>query len=188
VLHHEENHRAILTPDQYEREVVALLGALGRDLPGFRVEHQARVTTPEGLFRIDAVARFTQLGVDFLVLIECKDHTRPVEREDVQVLADKLRASGSHKGILFSTNGFQRGAIEYAAARGIALARYIEGRLTYETKGYQAPGQPRPEPPPWARMPAFVAYVISWSEGRITHSLVEPERTEPLVKFIGGSA
>ncbi|HET6679788.1 MAG TPA: restriction endonuclease [Gemmatimonadaceae bacterium] len=182
-----EDHRAALTPDEYERQVVTLLAALGRDLPGFNVEHQERVVTQDGAFRFDAVARFTQLGVDFTVLVECKDHVRPVEREDVQVLADKLRSTSAHKGILFSTNGFQRGAIEYAEARGIALVRFVEGRLTYETKARRQPGEPRPEPPPWANIQPFVAYVISWNDGGVTCSLAEEDRTDPLVDFIGGA-
>jgi restriction system protein len=77
----------------------------------------------DGEYRIDITARFRQLGVDFLVLVACKDQSRPVEREDVQVLADKKRGTGAQKAILFATNGFQRGAIEYAKVNGIALMR-----------------------------------------------------------------
>src|ERR1017187_787106 len=179
-----ENHRANLKPEEYEREVAALLGALGRDLPDFVVEHLALVRTPDGAFRIDVTARFTQLGADFLVLVECKDHARPVGREDVQVLADKLRAAGAHKGMLFSTNGFQRGAIEYASSRGIALVRFLEGDLTYETRALRSPDAPRPKPPPWADIAPFVAQVMSFAEGNIAVSTAEPRRTEPLVKFL----
>ncbi len=182
-----EDHRAKLKPEEYEREVAALLAALGRDLPDFSVEHLALIRTPDGAFRIDVTAKFTQLGANFLVLVECKDHARPVEREDVQVLADKLRAAGAHKGMLFSTNGFQRGAIEYASSRGIALVRFLEGELTYDTKALGPPDAARPKPPPWADIASFVAQVISFAEGSITVSTAEPRRTEPLVKFLQGA-
>lgn len=59
----------------------------------------------DGRYEIDATARFRALGVDFLVLVECKDHVRPIEREDVQILADRKRATGAQKAIFFATNG-----------------------------------------------------------------------------------
>jgi restriction system protein len=128
-------------------------------LAGFRVEHQELLETPDGDYRIDVTVRFTQLGVDFLVIAECKDHKRPVERRDVQILSDKLRAAGAQKGILFSTNGFQKGAIEYARSHGIALVRLVEGALTYETRGLG--NSARPAPPPWVDLPKFVGCLIS---------------------------
>jgi restriction system protein len=184
-----ENHRTSIGPAEYEKVVVELLFALGRDLTGFRVQHQETIRAPDGSFRIDATVRFTQLGVDFLVLVECKDHARPVERADVQVLADKLRASGAHKGMLFSTNGFQKGAVEYACAHGIALIQLLDGELTYETKAQLPPGAPRPKPPPWANIPRFVGIVNSLdADGRWLQSLLEPQCTESLVAFLVGSA
>jgi restriction system protein len=114
------NHRASIDGKQSEC-FVEILRELGSRLEGFRVEEQEIVSAADGRYRIDVTARFRALDADFLVLVECKDHTRPVEREDVQVLADKKRAAGAQKAMLFSTNGFQSGAIEYAASHGIAL-------------------------------------------------------------------
>lgn len=182
-----EDHRTSISPDEYEKEVAALLQALGRDLPGFQVQHLETVSTPDGSYKIDVTARFSQLGVDFLILVECKDHARPVERKDVQVLADKLRAASAQKGILFSTNGFQKGAIEYAKARRIALVRLIEGELMYETCALRLPGAPRPKPPPWANIPKYLGVMTSLGpEGGWTQSVVEPRRTEPLSEFVVG--
>ena len=180
-----EEHRASISPDEYEREVAALLQALGRDLPGFQVQHQETVSTPDGSYRIDVTARFSQLGADFLILVECKDHARPVERKDVQVLADKLRAAGAQKGMLFSTNGFQKGAIEYARARRIALVRLVEGELTYQTRAMHVPGAPRPKPPPRADVPKYLGVMTSVTpEGGLMQSVVDPGRTEPLSEFV----
>lgn len=85
----------------------------------------------DGGYQIDVTARFRQLGLDFLVLVECKYHSRPVEREDVQVLADKKRSVGAQKALLVATNGFQQGAIDYAKVHRIALVRIIEGAFIY---------------------------------------------------------
>ncbi len=57
--------------------------------------------------------------MDFLVLV--KLHRNPIMREVVQVLRDKVQSVSAHKGVLVSSAPFQRGAIEYADAHGIAL-------------------------------------------------------------------
>jgi restriction system protein len=108
---------------------------------------------------------------------------RPVEREDVQVLADKLRAVGAQKAILFATNGFQRGALEYARAHGIALVRVIEGKFTYEMRNMHSTGY-RSEPPPWANIRPFVGHCMCMKDGKIHVSLVEPGRIDALKSYL----
>jgi restriction system protein len=180
------DHRARIDGSEFERVIAEILSELGTSLPEFRVERQELIKAPDGRYRIDITIRFTQLGATFLVLVECKDHARPVEREDVQVLADKLRAAGAHKGMLFSTNGFQRGAIEYARSHGIALVRIIEGALTYETRGL--PAGARPPVSPWANIPSFVGQLVSLADdGRVHISLVEQGRTSPLSEFLASA-
>jgi restriction system protein len=181
------DHRAKVDGAEFERLVAELLREAGRDLPDFRLEKQELIRAHDGQYRIDVALSFTQLGVHFLVLVECKDHARPIEREDVQVLADKTRAAGAHKAILFSTNGFQRGAIDYARIHGIALIRLVEGALTYETRALSQRGVP-PIPPPWANIPPFVAqHVYSLDNGNIQVSVLEPHRVEALAHFLSSS-
>ncbi|MVO99556.1 hypothetical protein EDM21_08445 [Paenibacillus sp. N10] len=72
------------------------------------------------------IAEFVALSVGFKVIVECKRYTRPVEREKIVVLADKVRSLGAHKGILISTSGFQSGATEYARQHGIALLQIFD--------------------------------------------------------------
>src|SRR5262249_23447663 len=86
-------------------------------------------------YEIDVTARFKALG-DMLVLIECKHHKNPIKREVVQVLYDKLRALGAQKGMIFSTVKFQKGAIEFAQAHGIALVLVANGATMYVTKSF----------------------------------------------------
>jgi restriction system protein len=107
-----------------------------------------------------------------------------VEREDVQILADKVRAAGAQKGILFATNGFQRGALEYARAHGIALVRVVDGALTYETRA-DPPAGPRPAPPPWANIPPFVGQLVTQGDGGSVHvSVVDRSNVDSLRDFI----
>jgi restriction system protein len=176
--------RASIDGKQFERFVAEVLRGLGSGLDRFRVEEQEIVTAPDGRYRIDVTARFQALNADFLILIECKDHSRPVEREDVQVLADKKRAVGAQKAMLFSTNGFQRGAIEYAANHGVALIRVMEGALTWETRGFN-PGI-RHAPPPWAKIPPYVAQYIRAGDrsGHIRTTTLQADTSADLIEFL----
>lgn len=71
----------------------------------------------------------------------------------MQLLYDKLRATGAQKGLLFATSNFQEGAVKYAEAHGIALIRVIEGRYTYSTKIRDIHNL---ETPLWANEPKYV--------------------------------
>jgi restriction system protein len=176
--------RPALSGKEFEQLVTGWLRECGASLPDFRVESQELITAPDGNYRIDVSVHFSQLGMDFFVLGECKDHSRAVEREDVQVLNDKIRAVGAHKGVLFSTNGFQRGAIEYARAHGIALVQVANGDSTYVVREinpkYDAP-------PPWANVPPFVGQLVWLSDDGLIHrSLVESSRVDALTNFLLG--
>jgi restriction system protein len=96
-----------LSPDGFERLVVAELRKLGQPLESLTVQHQLVVSAPDGEFEMDAVATFKALGGDYLVLVECKHHRNPIKRELVQVLATKLASSHAQKAMLFATGGFQ---------------------------------------------------------------------------------
>ena len=150
-----------VTPHQFELMVVEYLRTVGHHLKDFKVEHQTPLTSPDGEFNIDAVAKFEAFGADFLVLVECKHHKNPIKRELVQVLGDRLSSMHGHKGMMFSTATFQKGAIEYAKSRRIALVHFTEGGPIYETKAQNGPvGPNRP----------YDAYFVNLSEeGSMTY-------------------
>jgi restriction system protein len=116
-----------VSPEEFEAEVENLLRRAGLGLPEFRVQRLEKIQASDGVYEIDVTARFEVLGASFLVLIECKNHKNPIKREVVQVLYDRLRAVGAHKGMIFSTAKFQKGAIEFARAHKIALLQFIQG-------------------------------------------------------------
>lgn len=59
--------------------------------------------------------------IDFLLILECKNWSRPVDRPAVQKLAQTKDAVGAHKAALVSPIGFSKEAREVAEAHGIAL-------------------------------------------------------------------
>ena len=89
-----------LTPTEFERTVADLVRAAGHEVTNWQVEHLDPVEGVDGTFIIDVTVRFRFLGADFVVLFECKRHASPVKREHVQVLNDKLRSTGAHKGVM----------------------------------------------------------------------------------------
>lgn len=149
-----------LRPPEFELAVKEILDAAGQELTSFNSRHQEAVPGVDGDYIIDITARFSALGADFLVLVECKHEKRKVERQDVQVLRDKVQSTGAHKGMMFSVAGFQSGAIEYATTHGIALVQMVDGSTCWLTRGA---GPPTPPPPPlWAGIPKYVGW---WYHG-----------------------
>ena len=154
-----------LTPAEFEEEVRRILEEEELALTDFRTCHLEKIRGPDGGYVFDVTARFEALGASFLVLVECKRQRKPVEREAVQLLHDKLRAVGAHKGMVFSTARFQSGAIEYAQAHGIALVLVKDGRLCYQTKARGG----AVEYPPW--IPRTVGTLVSLTDdGSERHS------------------
>jgi restriction system protein len=124
-----------LSPAQFEETVEKLLREWGVGLDDFRVERLDHLSGGDGKYEIDVTASFRALGAEVRVLIECKHHKNPIRREVVQVLHQKLLSLGAHKGMIFATSAFQKAAIQFAQAHGIALVQLTDGRPTYWSKG-----------------------------------------------------
>ena len=75
-----------------------------------------------GQYEID-IALTTKLGgtIEFLLVVECKNWNRPVDRPVVQKLAQTRDAIAAHKAAIASPLGFTSEAVEVARANGIAL-------------------------------------------------------------------
>lgn len=166
-----------LTPREYELTVKSILDGAAIDLIEFHSEHLEKVDGVDGSYIIDVTVRFNALGANFLVLVECKHERRKVERQDVQVLHDKVRSTGAQKGMLFSVAGFQGGAIEYADVHGIALVQLASGRSTWVTKNLGSPSS-RPH---WVNIPEYVGW---WCHGN-SMSVMSSEIGEYTRKALG---
>jgi hypothetical protein len=62
----------------------------------------------------------------FLIIIECKDHARPIERSDIQQFIQVRDDISAHKAIIVSTKGFNQGAVRLAESNRIALWQWTE--------------------------------------------------------------
>lgn len=119
------------------------------------------------------------LNVDFLTLVECKRYRAPVDREKVQALLSKMQSVGAQKGILFSTSGFQSGAIEFAQIHGIALVELVDRRSTYLTKSLE-----NDDLLPWPQVPNFIPRIAGWLVRGNKMSLVTPDHPEYLKAYL----
>lgn len=162
-----DNINANISPTEFELLVKEYLEGVGKELKDFKVLHNVHLLKSDGEYQIDIYAEFEVLGESIKVLVECKRHKGSIKREVVQLLYDKLRATGTHKGMIFSTSEFQSGAYKFAEEHGIALIRLIEERYTYRTKTYD---EQTYEPPPWADIPKYVG---QYTRGAMTTVLQE---------------
>lgn len=172
-----------LTPGQFEREVKSLLETAGRELTAFQTTHREKLDGVDGTYEIDVLARFEALGADFTVLVECKHQKNHIKRDIVQILHDRVRATGAHKGMIFATTCFQKGAIEYATIHGIALIQMVEGKTLYRTRSQLQ--SPPPEPPASLQLPPYAGWLITAAGPNAQgHQLVSVDYTETMVRFL----
>ncbi len=170
-----------VSPVEYEKQVVSWLRSAEGQLTGFSVKHLETLSGSAGEYVIDAVAKFEIFGgAEIAVLVECKKLKRSVEREVVMILKSKMQETGSHKGIVFSTSGFQRGAIEYAAEHGIALITFSDGIHTYITKS--AEDVPRSYLP--ADLPKYAGFWPSPTETGLSISTISSRNVEKLSQWL----
>lgn len=64
--------------------------------------------------------------LSFLIIIECKDHARPIERSHVQQFIQVRDDISAQKAVIVSAKGFNRGAIRLAESNRIALWQWAK--------------------------------------------------------------
>ncbi|MHC2424217.1 hypothetical protein ACVII1_007218 [Bradyrhizobium elkanii] len=98
------------------------------------VERDVVVTGRSGAPRqIDVLLRHKQGLYEHLVIAECKFWNSKVERQQVDSLATAVLDLGASRGVIFSTKGFQSGAITQAQHENIDL--FVVRDLTNEEWG-----------------------------------------------------
>jgi len=84
---------------------------------------EAKVTFDETINgrQFDVTLRFSIGPHNYLTVIECKKHKRPVSVDKIDGLITKARDANANKAILVSSSGFQGGAFSVAQRHGIDL-------------------------------------------------------------------
>lgn len=145
-----------ITPEEFEIQVLSWLRRLGK-IDSFSAEHLRHLAGSGGNYEFDGVIEFDIFGSSIIIiLIECKRYSHPVEREEINSLYSKLQDVGAHKAMIFSTSGFQSGALSYAKNKGIACITVVNGEYLYETR--DAGGNHKP--PPWVNLPKYAGILL----------------------------
>ena len=171
-----------ITSIQFELQVKRFLESTAGKLKDFQTVHRESMDGQDGTYEIDITARFRIFGADFLVLVECKNHKNHIKREHVQMLHAKQVSLSAQKAMLFATNPFQDGAVEYANHHGIALVQLASGETLYFTKSGNR--TPLPDSPP-----SYVGWLLSAHDDAtdgVSYSLVDARNPAALNKFLFG--
>jgi restriction system protein len=175
---------AHVSPEEYEKQVVAWLNAAGQGLNQFQVRHLQHLRGDGGDYEFDAIAEFTVLnGARIIILVECKRYSRPVERDKLLSLWAKLKDVNAHKAMMFATCGFQEGALEYARTYGIATIAFVEGEFLFETASAHPSDHPTPHPS-WLRLPKFAGILVSKAGEKIECVTIDQGRTQVLSEWL----
>jgi restriction system protein len=118
--------RPKLSPREFELAVKRTLDAESSTVADYQSSHREVLDGSDGSYEIDIVIRFGFGDLSYLTLVECKAYGSPVKRDKVAELWAKLQSTGAHKGVLFSTSGFQSGALKFALKHGIALVHVAD--------------------------------------------------------------
>lgn len=178
-----------ISPEEFEQFVAEVLRSGSPGLERFAVESHEVLQSADGDYDLDATVRFSFLGMDYLTLVEAKCYSHPIKRELVQVLHQKMQSVGAQKAVMISTAPFQRGAIEFAKAHGIALVMVSEGRFTFETRAAgPRPVMSREEARTKYGLPTFVAVCFGPGDrpGWTSITTVDPDDSERIQEAIFG--
>ncbi len=106
--------------EQYVRNIVeALLHAQG--LETVEVKHDVQIQGLSRSHQIDVYWEYRMGGVSHRVIINCKRYKNTVEVTDVLTLSGVLADMPGVRGLIVSTVGFQKGAVDYAKTHQIGL-------------------------------------------------------------------
>jgi hypothetical protein len=108
---------------EYEKYVGNITEALLRahGLETIKVDHDVQVQGLSRSHQVDVYWEYRLAGVLHRVIINCKRYRNTVEVTDVLTLGGVLADIPGVIGLIVTTVGFQKGAIEYAQTHGIGL-------------------------------------------------------------------
>ena len=107
------------------RDYQEAVANLFREL-GCNVRVEARIKGARGTHRIDVYVKFLQHSIECHWVVECKLWKERVKKENVLTFKGVVEDTGADRGIMFSENGFQRGAREVTRHTNILLVESLE--------------------------------------------------------------
>ena len=172
-----------MTPTEFEQYAISVLKEQfqNKEIDNYSFTHNVQKDAHDGSYQIDGEIKLSTMGVDIVILVECKRYKGPVKREHIQALYGKICSVGAHKGVFITTSYFQSGALKYAKEHGIALISIIDGQLRYEARSEDWISNP--VIPSWVNHKPFcMAMQTQKSETSVSISYIDD--TDALYRFI----
>jgi hypothetical protein len=111
--------------DGYRELVGRIMAALDS---GTAVKTEQWIAGPDGERDMDVEVRGMLDGAPHFVLVECKDHARPIGIGLVDAFESKIRDLTPDRSIMFSNSGFTRDALRKANRIGIEMASAMKAK------------------------------------------------------------
>ena len=111
--------------DTYRELVGLVMAALD---PGSVVKTEQWIMGPDGERDMDVEVRGSLNGLPHFVLVECKDHARPIGIGFVDAFESKIRDLRPDRAVMFSNSGFTRDALRKANRVGIEVASALKAK------------------------------------------------------------
>lgn len=108
----------------YERLTQAVYQAIlaKEGYQNIKVEHNVNLTgRSDTAHQIDVYWHFKQAGVEYKVLVECKNYSRKISLGKIRDFHSVIEDLGPCKGIMVTTTGYQAGVKTFASHYGIGL-------------------------------------------------------------------
>jgi hypothetical protein len=84
------------------------------------VSRDVKLKGRDGLVhQFDVYYEFSRAGLDHRIAIECKDRSRPTEKDDVMAFRAKVSDVPGLEGVIVSARGYQSGAKKFATDNGL---------------------------------------------------------------------
>ncbi|WP_337037002.1 restriction endonuclease [Pantoea agglomerans] len=91
------------------------------------VARNVQISGREGSsYQIDVYYEFEMAGIRHRVAVECKNHSRPLERDSILAFHSKIHQCCLSHGVIVSSGGFQKGAREFAEQNNVTLMDYSD--------------------------------------------------------------
>jgi hypothetical protein len=123
----------------YEKTISSFYDELNRIRPAdLKIERDVVLIGRSGVgHQIDILFRYTILGVENLILVECKDHNKNITKSHILDFHAKIEDINNASGFVIASKGYQSGAVDFAKYNGIKIVSANELDLVVTiTKNY----------------------------------------------------
>jgi len=104
------------------KEFELFIAELYKDSESVVVEHNVTLLGKSNAKRqIDVFITHSKKFHTYTTLVECKKWKKPVSRQTIDILHASIEDLNASKGVIFTTKGFEKGAIEYAKSKNIDI-------------------------------------------------------------------